>query len=129
MNLNTFGAQQRSLEQSIPKIRVVVRKRPLNSKESNKKDLDCIEVRSHKGLVLKELKHKVDMTKYLEEHNFMFDNCFDHTIDNLTIYDICVKPLVNCTFQGSNTTCFAYGQTGSGKTHTMMGTTDGKNPG
>ena len=25
------------------------------------------------------------MTKYLEEHNFMFDNCFDHKSDNLMV--------------------------------------------
>jgi len=40
-----------------------------------------------------------------------------------------VQPLIECTFQGAQTTCFAYGQTGSGKTFTMMGTSDGSNPG
>jgi len=45
------------------------------------------------------------------------------------IYEECVQPLVRCTFEGANTTCFAYGQTGSGKTFTMMGTNDGSVPG
>ena len=40
-----------------------------------------------------------------------------------------MQPLVEYTFKGANTTCFAYGQTGSGKTFTMMGTSDGSNPG
>ena len=40
-----------------------------------------------------------------------------------------MQPLVRCTFEGSNTTCFAYGQTGSGKTFTMMGLNDGSVPG
>lgn len=40
-----------------------------------------------------------------------------------------MQPLVRCTFEGANTTCFAYGQTGSGKTFTMMGTNDGSVPG
>ena len=43
----------------------------------------------------------------------------------LQLYQECVRPLVRCTFEGANTTCFAYGQTGSGKTYTMMGTNDG----
>ena len=42
---------------------------------------------------------------------------------------MCVQPLIRCTFEGSNTTCFAYGQTGSGKTFTMMGVSDGSIPG
>lgn len=61
------------------------------------------------------------MTKYMEEHNFNFDNVYDSSADNNIIYKECVLPLVNCTFDGANTTCFAYGQTGSGKTFTMMG--------
>ena len=40
-----------------------------------------------------------------------------------------MQPLVRCTFEGANTTCFAYGQTGSGKTFTMMGQPNGSIPG
>ena len=65
----------------------------------------------------------------MEEHEFTFDNCFDCHATNEQIYRECVYPLVRCTFEGSNTTCFAYGQTGSGKTHTMMGVADGSVPG
>lgn len=39
-----------------PKIRVVVRKRPLTSKELRKADTDILEVRSLQHLVVKELK-------------------------------------------------------------------------
>jgi kinesin family protein 2/24 len=74
---------------------------------------------------MQELKEKVDMTKYIEEHSFTFDNVFDHTEDNTAVYNECVLPLVSETFKGAKTTCFAYGQTGSGKTFTMMGTSDG----
>ena len=69
------------------------------------------------------------MTKYIEEHNFCFDNAFDFEADNHIIYEKCVLPLVAETFKGNKTTCFAYGQTGSGKTFTMMGTSDGSVPG
>ena len=27
-------------------------------------------------------RQKVDLTKYIEEHDFNFDNCFDSDIDN-----------------------------------------------
>jgi hypothetical protein len=33
-----------------------------------------------------------------------------------------VQPLVDCAFEGYNSTIFAYGPSGSGKTHTMIGT-------
>ena len=72
---------------------------------------------------------KVDLTKYIEEHIFQFDNAFGHEDDNQAIYRECVLPLVAETFKGAKTTCFAYGQTGSGKTFTMMGTPDGSVPG
>lgn len=28
------------------------------------------------------MKQKVDLTKYIEEHDFNFDNCFDSDADN-----------------------------------------------
>jgi hypothetical protein len=31
-------------------------------------------------------RQKVDLTKYIEEHYFQFDNVFDSDIDNQTIY-------------------------------------------
>lgn len=52
---------------------------------------------------------KVDLTKYIEEHNFSFDNAFDSDKDNQDIYNECVMPLVVETFKGAKTTCFAYG--------------------
>ena len=92
-----------------PKIRVVVRKRPLNSKETMRNDRDIIEIVSDQDLLMQELKEKVDMTKYIEEHSFKFDNVFDSDKDNNTIYNECVLPLVAETFKGAKTTCFAYG--------------------
>ena len=70
-------------------------------------------------------REKVDLTKYIEEHSFTFDNVFEADQSNNDLYEECVKPLVSETFKGAKTTCFAYGQTGSGKTFTMMGTRDG----
>ena len=61
------------------------------------------------------------MTKYMEEHSFIFDNAYDEKTTNLNIYNNNVKPLVEGAFKGAKVTFFAYGQTGSGKTFTMMG--------
>jgi len=55
------------------------------------------------------LRNKVDLTKYMEEHYFQFDNVFDSDRNNQDIYDECVLPLVAETFKGAKTTCFAYG--------------------
>jgi kinesin family protein 2/24 len=92
-----------------PKIRVVVRKRPLFGKEIIRNDRDIIEVIGEGSLVMQELKEKVDMTKYIEEHSFTFDNVFDSDQDNTAVYNECVLPLVSETFKGAKTTCFAYG--------------------
>lgn len=108
-----------------PKIRVVVRKRPLFGKEIQRNDRDILTVVQDNSLIVQELKEKVDLTKYIEEHSFTFDNVFEADRDNTAVYDECVLPLVAETFKGAKTTCFAYGQTGSGKTYTMMGTSDG----
>lgn len=92
-------------------------------------DIDVLEVKNARSLVVKELKLKVDLQKYWEYHNYTFDNCFSHAQDNQEIYSTCVYPLIECFFNGSNTTCFAYGQTGSGKTYTMMGQAKDNVPG
>ena len=107
--------------QSIPKIRVIVRKRPLGKKEIAKNDTDIVEIRNNKQVVVKELKVKVDLTKYVEEHAFNFDLAFDENATNEQIYLQTVRPMIEAAFHKTKVTCFAYGQTGSGKTFTMMG--------
>ena len=60
----------------------------------------------HSDEYIQEMKEKVDLTKYIEEHQFTFDNVFESDRDN---NDLCVKPLISETFKRANTTCFAYG--------------------
>lgn len=62
------------------------------------------------------LRSKVDLTKYIEEHQFTFDNVYEMdstneqvSLSHLKIYEECVQPLVYESFRGANTTCFAYG--------------------
>lgn len=107
-------------------ITVCVRKRPLSRKEIMKKELDVITVPSKDTLIVHEPKTKVDLTKFLENHNFRYDYAFDDTCNNELVYKYTAKPLVQTIFEGGMATCFAYGQTGSGKTHTMGGDFNGK---
>ncbi|XP_011314605.1 kinesin-like protein Klp10A isoform X2 [Fopius arisanus] len=107
-------------------ITVCVRKRPLNRKEVNRKEVDVISVPSKDQMVVHEPKSKVDLTKYLDNQLFRFDYAFDETCTNEIVYKYTAKPLVQTIFEGGMATCFAYGQTGSGKTHTMGGDFNGK---
>ncbi|XP_077550325.1 kinesin-like protein 31E isoform X2 [Haemaphysalis longicornis] len=54
-----------------------------------------------------------------KEKAFTFDHVFDCPVQQETVYDTCVRPLVDGCFEGYNATVLAYGQTGSGKTYTM----------
>ena len=79
---------------NLPKIQVLIRKRPLNQKEQNRSEKDVVDVFNHKELVLKEIKTKVDLTKYLEEHEFLFDNCYDNQTSNEQLYINNIQPLI-----------------------------------
>lgn len=103
------------------KIQVIIRKRPLNSKEISKGDTDILFKTSSNTLVVREQRLKVDLTKYTEEHNFAFDGVYTEEVTNQDLYLNAVQPIVHAAFLGAKVTCFAYGQTGSGKTYTMMG--------
>lgn len=103
---------------SVAKIKVVVRKRPLNKKELGKNEEDIIETLSN-SLTVHETKLKVDLTEYVERHEFVFDAVLNEEVSNDEVYRETVEPIVPIIFQRTKATCFAYGQTGSGKTYTM----------
>ena len=121
MNDQTQPQQSYPSYLSIPKIRVIVRKRPLSKKELSKNDTDVVDIRNHRQVIVKELKTKVDLTKFIEEHTFKFDLAFNEQTTNEQIYIETVRPMIEAAFNKTKVTCFAYGQTGSGKTYTMMG--------
>ncbi|XP_042499142.1 kinesin-like protein KIN-13B isoform X2 [Macadamia integrifolia] len=106
---------------SVAKIKVVVRKRPLNKKEMAKKEEDIITIEpSSNFLTVHEMKLKVDLTEYVEKHEFVFDAVLNEEVSNDEVYHETVEPIVPIIFQRTKATCFAYGQTGSGKTYTMQ---------
>ena len=109
------------LEIGNSKIFVVVRKRPLSKKEQLNGEIDNISV-NNPTVTVHECKIKVDgITKYLEDHQFYFDNTFAENETTQEIYDCTVGPMIEMVLNKGIVTCFAYGQTGSGKTYTMKG--------
>ncbi|KAL5258248.1 hypothetical protein ACHWQZ_G013024 [Mnemiopsis leidyi] len=104
------------------RIKVCVRKRPLNRKEKTRNDEDVVEIPAGNQCYVFESKTSVDLSKFVQKHCYMFDRAFSESADNELVYSNTAKPLVDWIFQGNKATCFAYGQTGSGKTYTMMGT-------
>jgi len=103
------------------KIKVVVQKRPLNKKDISKKEEDIITIEpSHTSLIVHETKLKVDLTAYVEKHEFVCDAVLDDQVSNDEVYRVTVEPIVPTIFQRTKATCFAYGKTGSGKTFTMQ---------
>ncbi|KAI9344932.1 P-loop containing nucleoside triphosphate hydrolase protein [Obelidium mucronatum] len=123
-NNNAGGGATRVADLS-DRIRVCVRKRPLNKKELRGNQVDVATVNDRRTLVVNEPKVKVDLTKYVEQHEFTFDEVFDCDANNDDVYRRSAYPLVEYIFTGGKATCFAYGQTGSGKTYTMLDETNG----
>ncbi|XP_041000877.1 kinesin-like protein KIN-13A [Juglans microcarpa x Juglans regia] len=106
-------------ENNVAKIKVVVRKRPLNKKENSRKEEDIVSVYDN-ALTVHEPKLKVDLTAYVEKHEFCFDAVLDEDVSNDEVYRVTVEPIIPTIFERTKATCFAYGQTGSGKTFTMQ---------
>lgn len=108
------------------KICVCVRKRPLNQREAEIKEVDVVTIPCSGVVMVHEARQKLDLTRYLEHQTFRFDHAFDDGATNESVYQHTAQPLVETIFRGGMATCFAYGQTGSGKTHTMGGDLSGK---
>ncbi|KAM3588517.1 hypothetical protein VKS41_000960 [Umbelopsis sp. WA50703] len=113
----TSSSSRNNLNQ---KIRVCVRKRPLSNKEVARNEKDITQATGDCTIQVNEPKTKLDLTKFVEQHSFVFDDVFDEYTGNESIYERTALPLVKYVFAGGKATCFAYGQTGSGKTYTMM---------
>ncbi|EJW04795.1 hypothetical protein EDEG_01017 [Edhazardia aedis USNM 41457] len=102
----------------IRKIEVCVRKKP-----TTMYDKDVVDMKNGK-VIVQELKKKLDLSQYIEEHEFHFNHTFDEYTRNEDIFDK-LKNIVNHVVSGGNGTMIAYGQTGTGKTHTMYHPSNG----
>lgn len=103
------------------KIFVIVRKRPIFPKEVSVGEIDCLSA-LNPSLYIHEPKIKIDgITKYIEDHEFVFDNVYGDHEKTEQIFQCSIEPTIELIFNRGVVTCFAYGQTGSGKTYTMKG--------
>ncbi|KAM0854406.1 hypothetical protein ACQ4PT_050456 [Festuca glaucescens] len=109
----TSEKENNTRESNVAKIKVVVRKRPLNRKEISRKEEDVIDVHNSQFLTVHEPKLKVDLTAYVDKHEFCFDAVLDEAVTNDEVYRETVEPIIPIIFQRTKATCFAYGQTGS----------------
>ncbi|XP_062235930.1 uncharacterized protein LOC133932999 [Platichthys flesus] len=107
------------------RISVSVRKRPLTRAQSRRGEADVVTTSGGECVTVHESKEAVDLTQYILQHRFYFDQVFGEESSNEEVYQGTAYPLVQHMLNGGKATCFAYGQTGAGKTHTMLGSSAG----
>jgi len=98
-------------------VKVIVRCRPMNSREKGLKCDTSVEVHNELGQIqLKKSSKDSDPPKA-----FTFDGSYGVDSDTVNIYEDAAYNLVEGVIEGYNGTVFAYGQTGCGKSFTMQG--------
>ncbi len=117
------------LQNIAEEIKVVIRMRPLNERETNPSfvkpsmGLRCWKV-LHEHNAITQTRN--DGITPLPERQagrtiFTYDHVFDERADTKKIYDYAAREIVAQAVAGRNGSIFAYGQTSSGKTYTMQG--------
>ncbi|KAF5395048.1 Osmotic avoidance abnormal protein 3 [Paragonimus heterotremus] len=98
-------------------VKVIVRCRPLNERETNLNCSEVIEIYNDTG----QCSITTPGDKKSPPKNFFFDGAYDTGSTTEQIYNDICYPLVEGVTEGYNGTIFAYGQTGCGKSYTMQG--------
>lgn len=112
-------------------IKVVVRCRPMNSREKHRGATNLVEFVDQHQLVLQpppsegDSKDNSKATKK-KTMPFSFDRAYDENTEQDTLFQYIGVELLEHAFNGFNTCVFAYGQTGSGKSHSMVGYAEAK---
>jgi Kinesin motor domain len=103
-------------------IQVALRFRPLNFRETIKKDPEIWEIEENMTFLKPSWSEKLlDSRKISISKSYTYNHCFSSQDSNTEVYTNTSKKIVEASLQGYNGTIIAYGQTGSGKTYTMMG--------
>jgi kinesin family protein 3/17 len=108
-------------------VRVVVRCRPLNQRETAEGRQRIVDIDTGAASVALRPPggaaggNGADSAAAAQQRAFTFDAAFDWTSTQAEVYENTAAAIVNSVLQGYNGTVFAYGQTGTGKTHTMDG--------
>ncbi|KAK7590185.1 hypothetical protein V9T40_001798 [Parthenolecanium corni] len=102
-------------------INVVVRVRPMNTKELEAKNQNVVKFPGS-GQILLEGLNTFSSENGPKSKLFSFNVVFEPKASQNDVFNYSgIKKLVSMAVEGFNTTCFCYGQTGSGKTHTLTG--------
>lgn len=107
-------------------VQVMVRCRPLNSKERDDNRAAIVAMECDKGQIMLKNQRAVAAE---EVKQFTFDAVFDVSSTQEQVFATVAQPIIDSTMNGYNGTIFAYGQTGTGKTHTMEGQTSSEERG
>ena len=124
-NGNTTNDAANNMSDDEMRIRVIVRKRPMTTSESNINagDIDIIhplQYDQYGRILVYQPKTRVDLTKQIEIVPFAFDNVYDDHSTNQQIYESSIRTLIPSFFGGQWASIFAYGQTGSGVRSRML---------
>ncbi|KAK6634282.1 hypothetical protein RUM44_004893 [Polyplax serrata] len=115
-------AKSASLVNRDEAVQVVVRCRPMSTKEKETGCTQVVHVFPHSGEIEVVCPNENVMNNPVDQRKiFTFDAVYDSKAKQQDLYDEAVRPLVVSVLQGFNATVFAYGQTGTGKTYTMEG--------
>ena len=107
------------------KVLVVVRVRPLLSREVASGHTQIIRVMGGRMVVMSDPKRLMDtqgLSRRPKERKYAFDHAFSDEAGQEEVFSVTTSFLMDSLLDGYNATVFAYGATGSGKTYTMTGT-------
>ncbi|XP_017781506.1 PREDICTED: kinesin-like protein KIF18A [Nicrophorus vespilloides] len=115
-------------------IRVVVRVRPQNAKETGENFRTVVKVSDEQMLMFDpeedstpffyhgvQQKGRDLLKKPHKNMKFLFDRVFPPIANNEEVFVHSTKDLIETLMDGCNCSVFVYGATGAGKTHTMLG--------
>jgi hypothetical protein len=101
------------MEAAVEMVKVVVRIRPLSSREVIEGCTRCI------GADVEAC--SVYIGSEAESKTFTYDFVADEDITQEEVFCVVGKPIASCCLAGYNGTVFSYGQTGAGKTFSILG--------
>ncbi|KAL5073899.1 hypothetical protein RYX36_012883 [Vicia faba] len=106
---------------TVERIFVAIRVRPLNEREKARQDVSEWECVSHNSVRLKNNGHAEPRSP---TDTYTFDRVFGEKCPTKQVYEQGIKDVSLSVVRGINSSIFAYGQTSSGKTYTMTGITE-----
>lgn len=115
-------------------IKVVVRVRPLNEKETEQNNRIVVDVVDDRMLVFDpkeemrpffyqgvQQQNKNFLKRANKELKFVFDHVCGRSASNQDVFETTTKDMLASLMEGYNCSVFVYGATGAGKTFTMIG--------